>query len=139
MNHSLSNRVVGAFGLGLLAALAFGVSPAASGQTAGPLDGRTYLGQVGEKGKDKGDADEFSFSAGRFHSKACDAYGFSSAPYHSRARKTAMSFESETLSAKEGRMVWKGVVQGRAIQGTAVWFKQGQAPMDYWFRGELKK
>jgi hypothetical protein len=142
MNCRLSRRVAEAFGLGLLLALGFGIPPPATAQqTTGALDGKTFVGQIGEKGKDKGDADEFRFSAGRFHSNACDAYGFSSAPYQSRSGKTAMTFhfQSETRSAKEGRMVWKGIVRGSTVEGTAVWLKPGQAPAEYWFRGKLKK
>jgi hypothetical protein len=42
------------------------------------------------------------------------------------------------VSAKEGKNHWKGTVKGNAIEGTQVWTKAGQAPIEYWFRGTLK-
>lgn len=105
----------------------------------GALDGKSYSGMLGEKGKTKGDKDDFVFKEGTFHSTACDAYGFGAAAYTAREEAGAIAFEATTHSAKEGDMEWKGAVKGDAVEGTVVWKKAGKAPKDYWFKGTLKK
>jgi hypothetical protein len=54
---------------------------AGAGAAQGALDGRTFVGETGEKGKPKGEADELVFLNGTFRSKGCDQYGFAAAPY----------------------------------------------------------
>jgi hypothetical protein len=46
-----------------------------------PLDGKTFQGEIKDKGKAHGDKDTFVFADGRFHSTACDAYGYDAATY----------------------------------------------------------
>ena len=53
-------------------ALAVGGVAAAKG---GALDGKSFDTLVGDKGK-PGSAETLTFKDGKFHSKACDAYGF---------------------------------------------------------------
>jgi len=109
----------------------------AGAKDAPSLDGKLFVGELGEKGKSSGDLDEYSFQAGKFHSVACDAYGFGPAPYQAR-KGDGIEFESQTVSETEGQMDWKGRVKGKSLVGTVVWTKEGQAPIDYWFRGQLK-
>ena len=40
------------------------------------LDGKTYFGQNGSKGKPADHDDEFIFKEGMFRSTSCDQYGF---------------------------------------------------------------
>lgn len=105
----------------------------------GALDGKTFAGETGEKGKATGDAETFVFKDQTFDPLDCHKYGFSAAPYTSREDGIRIHFEAETKSAKEGSMRWKGVVQGETVAGTMVWTKAGQAPVAYWFKGTLKK
>ena len=116
--------------------LALGMAVA---RAVGPLDGRTFKVESGEKGKAKAEDDEISFAAGAFHSKACDPYGFESGPYKTTAKDGVTTFEAETSSAKEGRIRWKGTVKGDRIEGTYVWTKAGQADIEYWFKGQATK
>lgn len=108
-----------------------------AGASTPTLDGKVFIGELGEKGKPSGDVDEYSFRAGMFHSLACDAYGFGPAPYHA-TKGDGIEFESQTVSPTEGHMEWKGRVKGKSLVGTVVWTKEGQAPIQYWFRGQLK-
>jgi len=108
-------------------------------QAAGLLDGKTFAGETGEKGKTSGDKETFVFQDGRFDPLACHKYGFSGAPYTAKAEGDTVHFQSETHSEKEGTMRWKGTVRGNGIAGTVGWTKAGQAPIEYWFRGELGK
>ena len=133
---SASHGGVGGW-VGLLAAsLLVGVSPLRAGEV---LDGRTFVVETAEKGKPKSETDELSFAAGRFRSKACDPYGFATAPYRAVTKDGATSFEAETASAKEGRIRWQGTVKGELAEGTYVWSKSGQADIAYWFKGKLRK
>lgn len=129
-----SRGIVVLLGLTLLVA---GVALAAESAN-GMLDGKTFSGTLGEKGKIKGDKDNYVFKDGTFRLTACDAYGFSAAVYTAKAEGDAIAFESTTQSTKEGEMAWKGTVKGDAVEGTAVWKKGGKAAEDYWFTGTLK-
>ncbi len=110
------------------------VRPSAARQV---LDGRTYIGHVGEKGKTQGDEDTLRFADGKFHSSACDGYGFTAAPYTAEQRGDTVTFTAETVSEKEGRMRWSGTIRTYQLEGTAVWTKPGQTPIEYWVKAEL--
>lgn len=104
----------------------------------GLLDGRTFVGELGEKGKDKGEAETLVFKDGLFDPLQCHPYGFGAVPYKARLDRSLIRFEAETKSEKEGTMRWKGTVEEGAVSATALWTKEGQAPIEYWFKGTLK-
>ena len=132
-NAGMKTLVV--FAAVVLTLLAWGA--VASG--AGYLDGRTFTGETGEKGKTTGDAETFVFKDNTFDPLDCHKYGFSAAPYTTKEEGGRIRFEAETKSPKEGSMRWKGVVQGETLAGSMIWTKDGQAPITYWFKGTLKK
>ena len=104
------------------------------------LDGRTFAGETGEVGKATGEMDGFIFKDGTFRSTACDQYAFNAAPYTAtKGAGGVIAFTVTTTSPKEGRMDWKGTVQGDAIDGTVSWSKAGQRTIAYWFKGAVKK
>lgn len=109
---------------------------AAAGE--GALDGKTFTGTMGETGKE-GDKDELVFKDGEFTSVACQEYGFGAAPYTATVSGDATTFEADTVSEKEGKMHWTGTLKGSELTGTAVWTKEGQAPIEYWFKTTLEK
>jgi hypothetical protein len=128
----------------LLLAACFALAPAAWAQTAS-LDGRAFIGDAGLKGKpadEKGDV--ITFADGKFHSSLCDQYGYSKAAYKATKVGDAIEFETETMSEKDGRLVWKGTVRGSDIEGTFVHHKKGwffnpnPAPEEHWFKGKAK-
>jgi hypothetical protein len=104
----------------------------------GALDGKTFSGMMGETGKE-GDKDELVFKDGKFNSAACEKYGFGDAPYTATVSGDTTTFETETVSAKEGKMKWSGTVTGDKLDGTVMWYKEGQAPVEYWFKTQLKQ
>jgi hypothetical protein len=113
-------------------------APAAA-DPKGSLDGKTFVGEVGEKGK-KGEKDTLHFADGRFHSAGCDAYGFADAPYTAAlASDGSVTWTAETSSSKEGKISWTGKVKGDKLEGTYVWAKPGQAPIDYWIKATEQK
>jgi hypothetical protein len=124
----------------LIASLAILALPALVRAEAPALDGRTFVVEGGEKGKPaEKQKDDVIFKAGKFRSTGCDPYGFAEAPYQTKKEGGAIAFESSTTSAKEGKIHWKGNVQGDAISGSYVWSKPGQKDIEYWFKGTAKK
>lgn len=116
----------------------------ATAQTAA-LEGKAFVAEAGEKGKnadEKGDI--ITFKDGKFHSSACDQYGYGKGNYKSTASADGISFEAETTSEKDGRLVWKGVVRGDVIEGTFIhhrkpgFFSSNPAPIEHWFKGKAK-
>jgi hypothetical protein len=109
------------------------------------LEGHAFVADAGLKGKpadEKGDV--LTFSAGKFHSSACDQYGYDKGDYKAAKVGDAVEFEAVTLSEKYGRNVWKGTVRGGEIEGTFVFhpkpgfFNKNPAPEEHWFKGKAK-
>ena len=96
------------------------------------LDGRKFDGVVLEAGKTLGDADTLIFSKGRFRSTACDRWEYGDGPYMATAAGDAIAFEAETESPKYGKLLWKGVVRGRKLDGTLTMIRNGNAAGEKW-------
>ena len=110
-----------------------------------PLDGRAFAAEAGENGKAADEKnDVITFAGGKFHSSACDQYGYGKGDYRASATGDAVSFEAETQSDKDGRLVWKGTVRGSDIEGTFVHYRKGwflnpnPEPVQHWFKGHVK-
>ena len=131
--------------LATLAAGPYGTAALAAGEHAHAggvkLDGKTFAGEMGERGqpKEKAEKDTFIFKDGTFRSTGCDPYGFKETSYAAKAEDGGVGFEAVATSPKEGKMTWKGKVRGDAIEGTAVWEKDGQKTIGYWFKGTAQK
>jgi hypothetical protein len=96
------------------------------------LDGRRFEGVFIQRGKTKGDADTLTFTGGRFRSSACDRYGYGDAPYRTSVQGDAIAFEAETVSAKHGKLIWRGTVRGDKLDATALAQRDGQAAVENW-------
>ena len=128
-----------AFAVALIG-MAFGLT--ASGVASAKtdlLDGKVFVGQVGKIGKARGDKDQFVFQGGTFHSTACDPHGFKAVEYTADQTAQAVAFQAESANLKKETMLWRGMVQGDQISGTAVWERPGKKPAEYWFKGHLKQ
>lgn len=119
-------------------ALAAAVVPAAPALAQG-LDGRTFQGVFLERGKTSGDADTLTFKDGRFRSSACDRYGYSDAPYKATTVGDTMRFETETQSAKYGKLVWNGTIRGDKLDATVMMVQDGKKPTENWVVAGEKK
>jgi hypothetical protein len=108
------------------------VAAAAGVARAAALDGRTFEGVVLESGKTSGDADTLIFAGGRFRSTACDRYEYGDGPYTVSTSGDAIAFEAETVSPKYGKLLWKGVVRGRKLDGTLTMVRDGKAAGEKW-------
>ncbi len=106
--------------------LSFAVGTAAMpGQTA-VLDGRTFEGVVLERGKTSGDADTIIFKDGRFRSTACDQYGYGDGAYTVSVTGENIAFQAETESPQYGKLLWKGVVNGKKLDGSMTMVRDGK-------------
>jgi len=103
------------------------------------LDGKTYVGESSQKGKEEKQKDTLIFEKGTFRSTACDQYGFTATPYTAKKEGGVITFTADSTSEKEGKNHWEGTVSDNSIQATLTWTKEGQAPIEYTFKGELKK
>ena len=103
------------------------------------LDGRSFQGVFLERGKTSGDADTLTFKNGRFHSSACDQYGYSDAPYKAAAAGDTLRFEAETQSAKYGKLQWNGVIRGNKLDAVVMMEQKGKKPVENWVVAAEKK
>lgn len=144
----LSTTSLAAIAIALISVTATGVEaiPGAMSATASPstaptvslLDGKTFVAQSGEKGKQASKKDTFVFRDGRFLSEACNPYGFGDAPYQATVDGAKVRFHAETHSPTHGTMVWDGIVKDNAIEATSVWTRERwywKIKKEYWFRG----
>ncbi len=139
-------RIFSVLGVFLLVAgggrLAIGAHHESAG---GALDGKTFVVQQGEKGKEAKGTDTLVFKDGKFRSVECDQYGFSEAPYMATVEGDTIKFVADTTSEKKGKIHWEGTVQGNKIHATYVWtdkshwYKPNPKPLEKWAKGELKK
>ena len=104
----------------------------ASSKTGTSLDGRRFAGIVLECGKTSGDAETISFRNGRFHSSACDAYGYGDGAYTATTNGDAVSFSVETESAKYGKLRWNCIIRGKRLDGTLTMLDGGKVVAEKW-------
>ena len=82
----------------------------------GLLNGKKYVGETGEKGKAKGDKEEFVFSDG-----------------------DTINFVAEHTGKKGDSMKWEGTVKEDKLEGIMMYRQGKKVPKEYWFKGELSK
>ena len=144
----LSTTSLAAIAIALISVTATGADaiPGVVGATASPsavptvslLDGKTFVTQSGEKGKQASKMDTFVFRDGRFLSETCTPYGFGDAPYQATVDGATVRFHAETHSPTHGKMVWDGIVKDNAIEATSIWTRERwywKIKKEYWFRG----
>ena len=102
------------------------------------LDGKTFSGVVGQKGKTDTRPDDFVFQGGQFESTLCTTFGYGKGDYQAKADGAAVEFTAETTNTDGGTMQWKGTVKGNDVEGTALSMEKGRTS-ESWFKGALKK
>jgi hypothetical protein len=148
----LPTTSLAAIAIALISVTATGADAVRSaiGATASPstaptvslLDGKTFVAQSGEKGKQASNKDTIVFRDGRFLSEGCSPFGFKDAPYQATVDGAAIRFHTETHSPTHGTMVWDGTVKDNAIEATSDWTRERwywKIKKEYWYRGQLKK
>jgi len=108
-------------------------SAKASAEPKGLLDGKHFAGEMGKEGATTGDKELITFKRGTFHSTACDANGFTAAPYTATEAAGVVNFSATCTSPKMGTLEWSGTVKGDELNATATLAAQeGKEPMTMW-------
>lgn len=115
-----------------------------AGEAAHRLDGMTFVGNNGEKGRalDPDEHEEIVFEKGRFRSVSCEPYHFGDSAYSTQVIGETIHFEAITTSPSHGKIVWRGTVEGDTARVSFVWTKERwywNIHREYWFQGKLKK
>ena len=108
----------------------------------GLLDGRVFGGQSREKHKSALNEDELRFANGNFYSATFGGKGFKKGVYVARTVDKKIYFEAETVNPKQGKITWRGIIQGDSIVVNYQWRKKGwlsDTVKDFTFDGTLKK
>ena len=118
--------------------------PTFSAELSHLLDGKTFVGNNGEKGRelDPNEHEELTFQNGLFRSISCDPYNFDSAEYSATVVGNTVHFEAVTHSPTHGQIAWQGIVDGTNVQATFVWTKERwywDIHREYWFSGTLQE
>jgi len=108
------------------------------------LDGRTYIGKNGEKGKSLAEYEDeqIVFNDGLFTSVSCEPYHFGSSPYTAREERGKIHFKAVTHSPTHGTISWMGVIDGERADVSFIWTKERwywNIRREYWFQGVLKQ
>ncbi|MEH6627750.1 MAG: hypothetical protein V7739_14995 [Motiliproteus sp.] len=122
----------------------FSTSPTFAEENSGRLDGMSFVGKNGEKGRelDPDEGEEIIFKNGLFRSVSCDPYNFGSSEYSTTVVENSIRFEAVTESPTHGKIAWQGAVVGDTAEVTFVWVKERwywDTRKEYWFRGVLKE
>ena len=137
--HSLFKLVLFGLAVAVAALLNTGQIQAATNV----LDGKTFIGPTGPKGKEADGEEELIFKDGKVLSVPCANWGFGWADYTARVEGDTIRFDSVMLSEKHGQIVWKGTITGEKLDSTFVWTKKRwywkDAYEESWFKGTLKK
>ena len=111
-----------------------------------PLDGRTYIVELYQDGKEKKyEDDDLKFTNGKFKSVLFMDWGFANAVYNCTAIDTTSvnkiyTFDCETKpNDKNQIMIWSGTINGDDIEGTAELQKNGKTSKSFTFEGALKQ
>jgi len=108
----------------------------------GQLDGKVFIGQYREKHKRAFKKDELRFMNGEFHSTGYGQKGFNGGMYKAKTVADKIYFTAETVSSKQGKIIWRGIIYGDSIEVNYQWSKKGwlsDTQKDYLFSGTLKK
>jgi hypothetical protein len=101
----------------------------------GALDDRTFDVRMGTPGKELVGKDTLEFAGGRFHSTACDGFGFGTALYTTKTLNGGLEFHAVCTNDAGDKNEWHGTVRGDDIAGGLTWTPKGSQPVESEFRG----
>jgi hypothetical protein len=101
------------------------------------LDGNVYATIL------NGENDRLTFRDGLFHSNLSADRGHEKGEYTTVAEGNKIWFEARTVSPREGELIWSGVIEGNAINGSYLytekgWFIFGDTTRKRKFQGRLE-
>lgn len=101
------------------------------------LDGNVYATTL------NGEDDILTFRDGSFQSDLQAGRGYDKGEYTTVTKGSNIWFEAKTVSPREGELLWTGVIEGNAINGSYLytkkgWFLFGDTTKKKNFKGSLK-
>ena len=133
-SHRFSKVVLLAVAMALVAIWGMGDVESATGI----LDGKTFIVHEGFMGEEASSEDDISFKKGKFYSTNCAQWGFGWGDYTAKVTGNTVYFEAVTSSPKHGKIMWKGQVNGDALEGSYIWTKKRwywkDARQEQWLR-----
>ncbi|OGP32820.1 MAG: hypothetical protein A2X88_07095 [Deltaproteobacteria bacterium GWC2_65_14] len=122
-------------------AAALGEGTAGGTSNRGLLDGRVFVVERGEAGRQADGKDTLIFRNGRFLSASCEkGHGFGDGAYTSSERGGDILFAADIRSDTQGTIHWEGTVRGDRIDvqytwaGKPKWYRSNPSPTVHWAR-----
>ena len=103
-------------------------------QTQSLLDGKKFSIEL-MKGGTLDSKETIVFDQGMMDPLDCHQYGFTAAKYEGKNSAGMYTWRAVSKSDKEGTMSWQGKITGDKIEGNVSWTKEGQATINYTFKG----
>jgi hypothetical protein len=104
-----------------------------------PLDGKKFSIEM-YVGKEKDTHEQLSFSNGIMDFLQSTKYGFVPDEYKFKQKNdSTYTFLSVSKSKKNGVMTWEGKIINEDIEGTCIWTRLVENPVNYTFKGKLIK
>lgn len=89
-------------------------------------------------GKERDSYQTLSFSSEDMTFSEADQYGFKPESFKSKQKNdSTWTFVAVSKSAKNGLMTWQGKVVNERIEGTCIWTRKVENPVNYTFEGKL--
>ncbi len=104
---------------------------------SGLLDGKKYSVEM-YVGKEKDTHEQLTFSNGIMDFLQSGKYGFVPDEYKSKQKNdSTYTFLTISRSKKNGVMTWEGKIVNDDIEGTCIWTRLVENPVNYTFKGKL--
>ncbi len=104
-----------------------------------PLDGTKFSIEM-YVGKEKDTHEQLSFSNGIMDFLQSTKYGFVPDEYKFKQKNdSTYTFLSVSKSKKNGVMTWEGKIINEDIEGTCIWTRLVENPVNFTFKGKLIK
>ncbi|MBA2422789.1 MAG: hypothetical protein H0V61_06150 [Chitinophagales bacterium] len=104
---------------------------------SGLLDGKKYSVEM-YVGKEKDTHEQLSFSNGIMDFLQSTKYGFVPDEYKFKQKNdSTYTFLTISRSKKNGVMTWEGKIVNDDIEGTCIWTRLVENPVNYTFKGKM--
>jgi len=118
----------------LVAVVSFGINA----QTTTSLDGKKFKIEAWDETKsDLKTPEELIFKNGMVDAPICHEYGFFASRYKATDEDGVIKFTFVNESEYEGELIFEGYVDGKTVNGTYTWKKEGRDDLKYQFQGKL--
>ena len=101
------------------------------------LEGRTFVGDINERGSGVWDVnDVLVFKDGKFSTKACERWGFKPTSYQAVEKDGVINFQAVMESKDKGTINWVGKVKENNLEAAFNWHRKDQKSLGFWIKAE---